>query len=939
MEISKDTLFHLAKKLSSKDFSNPLTNIPRINNIFPDSPKKEKYGYKKHIKLKNKYLEKDNIQINEDKMLKLLMEKKRKIKLALNLKNNDNNKIKNIPTPNNSKIIKLNNGKLKDNDNNPIDENINKYIKILKNKSRRNNINIYHNSFSGIHFNSSSSGINLNSINEQRKIYNSNSDYYNMNNSNHLFVPNKKIIRSNLSYLNTDMNIYNINYSRNKEEINLNNNPSLKLYSTKRINKHNITDINMDICNETNKIINNVENNMNNNISINISINSNGLNNKKIGKSTRNPPKAHRKRMNPKLNKNTIIRKIPTYTNFNKNNNIDIEHKRKELIIPSSAKINKKHISYKYQNINHKNNYLKKYSKENEEEKDDNNNNIQSEKKYEYYNEDKYNIYNINLNFISDKRKNVDYHHTDDNERHFNQNNNNILKQKMKNTTYKNSGQNNQLYSVIMTNGSKNFFENKIGSIIKRNNSVNKIKNSHSITEIEYDYNYDYNNAFEGQIQITPMKKINNKHDIIQLEDLLIIEGKLYHLLNCIKNNKVLSKMCVELWGFYTYSSFYGKFPKLFPKISKKKNSDYEIAHDAIILGLLSLIVTYEILNYSQNNEHIMNILIDLINQLHQNFLIECDYILFKVNVNIQSIKNIWIKKLRDLINIKKNWNQKNILHLNLIKNGNFKMSNYINDILNKYSENNFNSYKINLSTLKYFNENISNLHLIQLSEYFNKKINKEKAKINNTFSYVVKNKLYVYKNEHDIKNKIVKVPYLPKKGQGNIIYTLVLDLDETLINFRFNNKNEGIFKTRPGLYDFLKNVGKKYEIVIFTAGTQEYADPILDIIEKDNKYFVKRLYRQHTVFIDNIFVKDLTKLGRDLSKIIIVDNMPQNFCLQKENSILIKNYFGQDDEDKALFDLEHILLEIASKSNNDVRTELKKFREEIFSKITIDLY
>ena len=396
--------------------------------------------------------------------------------------------------------------------------------------------------------------------------------------------------------------------------------------------------------------------------------------------------------------------------------------------------------------------------------------------------------------------------------------------------------------------------------------------------------------------------------------------------------------MCVELWGFYTYSSFYGKFPKLFPKISKKKNSDYKIAHDSIILGLLSLIVIYEVLNDSQNNEYIMNILIDLMNQLHQNFLIKCDYILFKVNVNMQSIKNIWIKKLRDLINIKKNWNQKDILHLTLIKNGNDKINNYIKDILNIYSENDFNSYNINLSTLKYFNENISNLHLIQLSEYFNKKINKENAKISKTFSYVVKNKLHLYKNDNDIKNKVVKVPYLPKKGQGNKIYTLVLDLDETLINFRFNKENEGVFKTRPGLYDFLKNVGKKYEIVIFTAGTQEYADPILDIIEKDNKFFEKRLYRQHTVFIDSIFVKDLTKLGRDLSKIIIVDNMPQNFCFQKENGILIKNYFGQDDEDKALFDLERILLEIASKSNADVRTELKKFREEIFSKITIDL-
>ena len=65
---------------------------------------------------------------------------------------------------------------------------------------------------------------------------------------------------------------------------------------------------------------------------------------------------------------------------------------------------------------------------------------------------------------------------------------------------------------------------------------------------------------------------------------------------------------------------------------------------------------------------------------------------------------------------------------------------------------------------------------------------------------------------------------------------------------------------------------------------------------------------------------------------------MPQNFYLQKENGIFIKNYFGQDNEDKALIDLSPILLKIASKPNNDVRKELKKYREEIFNKITIDL-
>ena len=131
--------------------------------------------------------------------------------------------------------------------------------------------------------------------------------------------------------------------------------------------------------------------------------------------------------------------------------------------------------------------------------------------------------------------------------------------------------------------------------------------------------------------------------------------------------------------------------------------------------------------------------------------------------------------------------------------------------------------------------------------------------------------------------------------------------------------------------------MNKVYELIIFTAGTQDYADPILNIIEKKHKFFEKRLYRQHCVVLDNVFVKDLSKLGRDLNKIIIVDNMKQNFKLQKENGIFIKNFYG-DKNDSTLIELLPILLEIAKNKENDVKIELKKFKNEIFTKITTNL-
>ena len=62
--------------------------------------------------------------------------------------------------------------------------------------------------------------------------------------------------------------------------------------------------------------------------------------------------------------------------------------------------------------------------------------------------------------------------------------------------------------------------------------------------------------------------------------------------------------MCVEWWNFYTYSSFFGKFPKLFPKVNKADNnnnnsnyiiSDYQIAHDSVMYEILSMIIIYKI--------------------------------------------------------------------------------------------------------------------------------------------------------------------------------------------------------------------------------------------------------------------------------------------------------------------------------------------------------
>ncbi|CAK0899048.1 unnamed protein product, partial [Prorocentrum cordatum] len=59
-------------------------------------------------------------------------------------------------------------------------------------------------------------------------------------------------------------------------------------------------------------------------------------------------------------------------------------------------------------------------------------------------------------------------------------------------------------------------------------------------------------------------------------------------------------------------------------------------------------------------------------------------------------------------------------------------------------------------------------------------------------------------------------------------------------------------------------------------------------------------------------YVKDLSKLGRDLRDVIIVDNSPVCYALQPENAIPIKTWRG-DEADRALFDLIPILHALAN--------------------------
>ncbi|KAH4115810.1 hypothetical protein HBH98_185410 [Parastagonospora nodorum] len=184
--------------------------------------------------------------------------------------------------------------------------------------------------------------------------------------------------------------------------------------------------------------------------------------------------------------------------------------------------------------------------------------------------------------------------------------------------------------------------------------------------------------------------------------------------------------------------------------------------------------------------------------------------------------------------------------------------------------------------------------------------------------------------------------PLVPRRqpsysGQGTSAVgphqkTLIIDLDETLIH---SMSKGGRFQTgrmvevklqasvgaggqiigpqvpilyyvhkRPYCDDFLKKVSKWYNLVIFTASVQEYADPVIDWLEVERKYFVGRYYRQHCTFRNGAYIKDLAQVEPDLSKVMILDNSPLSYIFHPDNAIPIEGWIS----DPTDYELLHLI-------------------------------
>lgn len=170
-------------------------------------------------------------------------------------------------------------------------------------------------------------------------------------------------------------------------------------------------------------------------------------------------------------------------------------------------------------------------------------------------------------------------------------------------------------------------------------------------------------------------------------------------------------------------------------------------------------------------------------------------------------------------------------------------------------------------------------------------------------------------------------LPEVTLQDQGKVC--VVIDLDETLVHSSFKPISNADFVVpveiegtthqvyvlkRPHVDEFLRRMGELFECVLFTASLAKYADPVTDLLDKHGVFRV-RLFRESCVFHQGCYVKDLSRLGRDLGRTLILDNSPASYIFHPENAVPVVSWFD-DLEDVELLNLIPVFEELSQAEN-----------------------
>ncbi|KAI5334294.1 hypothetical protein L3X38_024427 [Prunus dulcis] len=155
-------------------------------------------------------------------------------------------------------------------------------------------------------------------------------------------------------------------------------------------------------------------------------------------------------------------------------------------------------------------------------------------------------------------------------------------------------------------------------------------------------------------------------------------------------------------------------------------------------------------------------------------------------------------------------------------------------------------------------------------------------------------------------------------------VFTLVLDLQETLLYSYWTREKGWQTIKRPGVDAFLEHLAQFYEIIVYSDYSNMYVDPVMERL--DTKHCVRyRLGKAATKYQNGKHYRDLSKLNRDPNKIIYLSAHARENSLQPENGAIIKPYKYEMD-DTALVDFIPFLEFVARNPPADIRQVLASY-------------
>ena len=712
-----------------------------------------------------------------------------------------------------------------------------------------------------------------------------------------------------LDNLKDYINIYSINNSHN-DDINDNDYDEHKFYEEEVSSSSN-----------ENEIIIKNKNNNNNNEKIYINTNENENNDLKNG-----GEKSRDKGDTININKNIIINKkiilVPEEKNENKNEKQNL-NKNEDNLLQSKTKISLNNIVYKKKSFALSNQKLSSRGLINNTSNIGNNSKIKNIIK---------NIKKLNTSKISEINRmsntQQQFYEQEDNSKYYKDNVlNRIFK---KNLTDRGYISNESSVSKRFCFGKSKLVDNIFNKINNKNQSRNK-------------------------------EKLNEKKEILKIEDrnielsliekLNFLEIQLKLILNKIKKFQNCEKECYEFIHFYFKHNFYEDKVKLFNNTKNK-----ELIKNNTKMEIIYLFICYDILSGKKFIKACI-ILKSIFCLLYDNFIL-----LLVLTIKNNNSKEI-INNLMVIIEeyMKKN-KKSNIIHMN---------ENNITEIMENNSKEILNYYKMLIDSLykKYYyrkdypikfpycikNINIEKIDSIKVKKIISSFLFEAYKKPNNYDFVELKNFFYLFLSDNNEKNerkeissksKKLKVSKSKDKNLSNYAilppiknkykYTLILDLDETLIYLQ-NNDLDQTLTLRPNIQEFLHEMKSIYELVLFSENTKNYVSPIIDIIQQNEKYFEYVLCNEFITFDKKGHeIKDLNLLGRDLKNVIAVDNVSQ-YYKNTDNLICIKSFFGDVNNDKkTLTILGNVLKEIQldSEKTCDTRISINKFKYKLYPKV-----